>query len=177
MIMSFRPTSFTEDNNNSKKSTPLEQNKENTHAGFLKKHKIKRVGGYFCCSCFVPSVPPFCRQNWDSKNIWSPDVMYNGAMYRLLERVTERWECLKLPVKSEPGYILIMNYKHKDGLKTSGTCLYSRRCTSLAGALRWSQDSNALQSNRPVKVSAKDWERSPRGSAVLIWLLVNWMTV
>lgn len=50
MIMSFWPTSFTEDNNNSKKkkrSTSLEQNKENTHTGSLKKREIKRVGGYF----------------------------------------------------------------------------------------------------------------------------------
>ncbi len=52
MIMSFRPTSFTEDNNNSKKSTSLEQNKENTHTGSLKKCKIKRVGGYFCLQLF-----------------------------------------------------------------------------------------------------------------------------
>lgn len=54
MIMSFWPTSFTEDNNNSKKkrNTSLEQNKENTHTGSLKKRKIKRVGGIFLLPLF-----------------------------------------------------------------------------------------------------------------------------
>lgn len=82
------------------RNTSLEQNKENTHTGSLKKRKIKRVGGYFCCRCFVPSVPPFCRQNWDSKNIWSPDVMYSGAVSALrkgnraagaFEVICEKW--------------------------------------------------------------------------------------
>lgn len=52
MIMSLWPTSFTEDNNNTKRRASPEQNKENTHARSSNKNKIKRRGGYF--------VAPFC---------------------------------------------------------------------------------------------------------------------